>query len=143
MLDQLFPDSQNLEHVTRQHAEWQQEHKAWKEDIASWQREYDQVIVLLHKIERLIPDHGTAIHEHLEHIDRHELQLKAHGKALVVFQAESIEGPLNKFLAEHQDAEKRHMRTREQHKRFREIHSEAVIEMHKLAAELMPKNNYN
>jgi predicted nucleic acid-binding Zn-ribbon protein len=137
-MEQLNLCVKSLDEIKRQHDVWQQEHETWKQDISNWQREHDQILVLLHKLDCVIPDHGSAIVKHLDDIAAHERQLLECSEVLADQGAIERSEEYKLIREEHEHAASKHEEARRRHEGFRNMHRATLKEMRSLVEKLLP-----
>ena len=137
MSDQVISCVPGVEEIRQRHLKWRGEHEAWISEVQKWRREQEEAVVLLHKLDRAIPNHGAALQEHFDTIKAHEDQLMAHDDALNYISAGNMGDDEYKRLVEsHQEGALRHDQMREKHKTFHRVHQTAMKELRNLVKEL-------
>jgi len=127
--------SQEMIEMHNTHTQWRSEHAAWMQEITSWQREQQQAVVTIYRLERALPEHKSLLDTHADHIRVHEQEIEDHEKILArLMVGQGNASAYAELLKTHKNAAENHTRMQQQHAEIRQTHLAAMAELKRLAS---------
>jgi chromosome segregation ATPase len=104
------------------HRQWLSDAQLWADDLYIWQREIDEALDGMKKLEAALRDHRDGLQKHSETIAEEEKNLTCHEKALAEYEQGGSGDALSGMTTSHQTNAEKHVRQRILHERLKKHH---------------------
>jgi hypothetical protein len=105
-----------------EHRQWLSDDALWRDELAIWQKEIDQALGGLTKLEEALREHGKGLQDHLETIAAEERKLRDHEHALADFERGGSGNELLLMARTHTETADKHVQQRQAHERLKKQH---------------------